>query len=173
MKKIVLTSIAVIGTSIMTFAQKDTTVKTPVIKDTIKTKQTGMIYSTESMLAFDPQTDSTKNKKPTLKPDTLKTGSVDFKSGMYYALLSPQTDSSKTKKAAKTDSVKVDTKKNTGSIDVISFSSIALLEGPQTDSTKTKSAPAKLDSTTTKPSDKKTGLIQNEGTLYKKGILEA
>lgn len=99
MKKIVLSSIAVVGLSLMTFAQKDT-VKTPVIKDTIKSKYTGGIYSIEKMLAFGPQTDSTKTK---VKSDTIKsetkmnsTGYLPTSSSMI-AFGGPQTDSTKTK----------------------------------------------------------------------------
>lgn len=101
MKKILLTSIVVFGTSLMTFAQKDT-VKAPVIKDTIKSKQTGVIYSIENMLAFGPQTDSTKTKGK-VKSDTIKsetkmnpTGYLPASSSMI-AFGGPQTDSTKTK----------------------------------------------------------------------------
>lgn len=168
MKKIVLSSIAVIGVSLMTLAQKDT-VKTPVIKDTIKSKQTGAIYSIENMLAFGPQTDSTKKVAP--KPDTLKTGSVELKSSMYYAFVGPQTDSIKGK--VKSDTIKSETKMNSTGYLPVSSSMIALFDGPQTDSTKVKSTPAKPDSTTTKPVDKRTGSIQMDRSLLKNEILEA
>jgi len=110
MKKILLSSIAVAGISFMTLAQKDTTIKKPIIKDTIKPKQTGVIYSTEHMLAFGPQTDSIK-AKPKVKSDTIKsetkmntTGYLPVSSSMIALLDGPQTDSTK-KATVKPDSI--------------------------------------------------------------------
>lgn len=139
MKKILLSSIAVVGVSLMALAQKDT-VKTPVIKDTIKSKQTG---------------------------------SVELKSSMYYAFVSPQTDSVKAKPKVKSDTIKSETEMNSTGYLPVSSSLIALYDGPQTDSTKTKATPAKPDSTTTKPVEKRTGAIQMDKTLFKNEILEA
>jgi len=164
MKKLTLAAIVFAGMSTMAFAQKDTTVKKPVIKDTLKSKQTGVIYSLESLLAFDIKTDSVKKASP--KPDTLKTGSIDTKSTMYYAWASPQTDSAKTK--AKSDTIKSGTKVNTtGYLPGSSSSMIAFFDGPQSDSAK--KATAKPDSIISKPGpqkrtsflyfDKKTGSI--------------
>lgn len=167
MKKILLTSITIAGVSLMTFAQKDT-VKAPVIKDTIKSKQTGVMYSIENMLAFGPQTDSTKKVAP--KPDTLKTGAVELNSSAYYAFVGPQTDSTNTKGKVKSDTIKSETKMNSTGYLQVSSSMIAF-DGPKTDSTKTKAT--KPDSTTTKPVDKRTGAIQMDRSLFKNEILEA
>lgn len=162
MKKLTLAAIVFAGMSSFAFAQKDTTVKKPIIKDTIKPKETGLIYSTENMLAFGIATDSIKKSSP--KPDTLKTGAIDVK-GSMYSWVSPQTDSAKAK--VKSDTIKSETKMNTTGSLSVSSSMIAYFNGPLTDSTK--KATSKPDSTIGKPTpqkrstslyfDKKTGSI--------------
>jgi hypothetical protein len=157
MKKTVITSIAMAAVSFLTFAQKDTTVKPQVIKDTIKTKMTGVVYSAE-LFAYAAD-DSTQKSKPvqkpeTPKPDTLKTGSLK-KVNVYALFTSNPADSSKAK--IKSDTIKSDTKNTTGYYSASSFV-LALADGPQTDSTK---KAAKPDTTISKPvtPQKRTGAL--------------
>ncbi|MGN6646147.1 MAG: hypothetical protein ACTHJT_06425 [Cytophaga sp.] len=154
MKKIVFTSIAMAAVSFITFAQKDTTVKPQVIKDTIKTKLTGSVHAAGIILTS-ADDDSTKKvtpvKKPSApKPDTLKTGSLK-KTDLYAFFTDTPTDSTKTK--IKSDTIKSDTKNTTGS-----YSTSSYLLVLADDSTK---KVVKPDTTISKPADpqKRTGAL--------------
>ena len=148
-------------------AQKDSAA-IKIKQDTIKTKQTGAFILNGNMLAFGPQTDSSKTKtkpKPAPKPDTSKTGSLKATGIIFYAM-SPQTDSLKAKPKA-VDTVKTGTKYAAGFVlETNAFIAYHSEDGPQTDSTKTKPATIKPD-TTSKPIDKRTGAILINKSLFK------
>lgn len=169
MKRNLITTFAVVAISIGAMAQTDSTktIKTDTVKtkETIKTNKTGAIIQLQNLLAYSPQTDSVKTKDKPNKEiksiDTLKTGSLNSSSTMYYAF-GPQTDSLDAKPNTP-DTLKTGTKYSTGFVlnmkNLIAFNPI---DGPQTDSTKTKSTPTIKSDSTGSSSNKKVGAIESK-----------
>jgi hypothetical protein len=131
MIKTVVTTIAAAALSMSVMAQKDSAA-IKIKKDTIKPKETGALILNGNLLAFGPQTDSSKTK-PVTKPDTLKTGSIKSTEVIFLAM-GPQTDSLKAKPKA-VDTVKTGSKYATDFVlKAASLLAYAPGDGPQTDS---------------------------------------